>query len=78
MWSAFTWMSRSISHKQAIAAFKESPEYKQNLKKLKEDTLLEMERTGQVKRKMNGKRCGSCQCDPSVSLRSVLLPNGML
>lgn len=57
LWSAFDYMSRSITHGQAIAAYKESPEYKANLKRLKEDTLAELERTGKIKKKLNGKRC---------------------
>lgn len=56
IWSAFEWLSRSISHSQAITAFKESPEYKSQLKRLKEDTLLELERSGKIKKKLNGKR----------------------
>lgn len=59
MWSAFEYMSRSITHKQAITEFKRSPEYKQNLKRFKEETLAEMERKGLVKKKMNGKRCAA-------------------
>ena len=59
VWSAFTYASRSMTHAQAIRAFKQSKEYKANLRKLKEETLLELERAGTVKKKMNGKRCAS-------------------
>jgi hypothetical protein len=57
LWSGFEWMSRSISHRNAINMYKESREYKAALRRLKEDTLAEHEANGLVKRKMNGKRC---------------------
>jgi hypothetical protein len=57
LWSAFDYMSRSMSHRQMVNIYKESREYKLALKRLKEDTLAEQERQGLVKKKMNGKRC---------------------
>lgn len=72
MWSGFEYMSRSISHRQAIKEFKRTTEYKQNLKRLKEDTLADMERKGLVKRKMNGKRCVLLNINDSTAWTSVL------
>jgi DnaJ domain len=56
-WSAFEWASRSMTFNEAVKQAKELPEYKQNLKRLKEERLQELEREGLIKRKMNGKRC---------------------
>jgi hypothetical protein len=58
-WSAFDYSARMMCHKQAINAYKESPEYKIRLKRFKEEKVLEMEKKGLIKKKMNGKRCGS-------------------
>jgi hypothetical protein len=57
-WSAFDYTSRMLSYKQAVKYFKESPEYKQNLRRLKEEKMMELEREGVIKRKINGRRWG--------------------
>lgn len=55
-WSAFDYSARLMSHKRAIRIYKESPEYKIALKRFKEEKVLEMEKEGLIKKKMNGKR----------------------
>ena len=57
LWSIFQWFSRSITHRQAIESYKDTQEWKMALKRFKEEKLKEMEKSGEMKRKMNGKRC---------------------
>lgn len=54
-------------YKQCLESVKQTPEYKARLKKFKEEKVVEMEKQGLIKKKLNGKRCAlhfvSCRLD---------------
>eukprot|EP00892_Ulva_mutabilis_P002284 jgi/Ulvmu1/12056/UM083_0069.1 len=56
LWSMFEYTSRLMCYKQCLESVKQTPEYKARLKKFKEEKVVEMEKQGLIKKKLNGKR----------------------